>query len=185
MVLILSLVSIIFLIGSGEVTEEKNAPVFSGERVNIDSLLLQSGDQEVRIKKAGTWIMEGEVESIVSERLMNDTLDNLMEMAKVSTVTSIDNVDPREFGFDKPYVTITCGFKGGRAESLIIGTSHPNGQSYYALMKGHEEIFLVGSVYPKIFISRLRKLVKETNRLPVMGPLPQSRTFDTTRIFYS
>jgi hypothetical protein len=160
-VLILSLVSIIFLTCSEEVTVEKNEPVFSGESANIASLIFRLGDREVRIKKAGTWVMEGEVKSTVNETLMNDMLDNLKEMVKVSTVTSISNVDPGEFGFDAPFMTITLGFRERPAESLIIGTTHPNGQSYYAVMKGHEDIFLVGSVNPKVINIRLRKLVKE------------------------
>jgi len=165
-VLILSLVSIIFLTGGEEVTVEKNEPVFSGEGANIVSLTFRLGDREVRIKRAGTWVMEGEVESTINETLMDDILDNLMAMEKVSTGTSISNVDPGEFGFDDPFLNITLGFRERPTESLIIGTTHPNGQSYYAVMKGHEEIFLVGSVYPKLINIRLRKLVEETKNFP-------------------
>ncbi len=103
--------------------------------------------------------MEGEVESTINQTLMDDMLDNLTAMEKISTVTSISNVDPGEFGFDAPFMTITLGFRERPAESLIIGTTHPNGQTYYAVMKGHEEIFLVGSVYPKLINIKLRKLM--------------------------
>lgn len=162
LVLVLSLVSIIFLTGSEDVTIEKNEPVFSGDIANIVSLTFRLGDREVRIKKAGTWVMEGEVESTVTETLMDDILNNLMEMVKVSTVTSISSVDPGEFGFDDPFMTITLGFMERPVESLIIGDTHPNGQTYYAVMKGHEEIFLLGSAYPKLINIRLKKLVEDS-----------------------
>jgi len=165
-VLILSLATIIFLTVSEEVTEEKNEPVFSGERANIGSLGFRLGDREVRIKKAGTWVMEGAVESTINETLLDDILDNLMAMEKVSTGTSISSVDPGEFGFDDPFLNITLGFGEKPAESLIIGATHPNGQSYYAVMKGHEDIFLVGAVYPKLITIGVRKLVEETKNFP-------------------
>jgi hypothetical protein len=161
LVLILSLVSIIFLTGGEEGAVEKNEPVFSTEGADIVSLTFRLGDREVRIKKAGTWVMEGEAESTVNETLLDDMLADLTRMKKGLTVTSISNVDPGEFGFDAPLMTITLGFRERPAESLIIGTTHPNSQSYYAVMKGHEEIFLVGSVNPKVINIRLRKLVKE------------------------
>jgi hypothetical protein len=161
-VLILSLVSIIFLTGGEEVTIEKNEPVFSGESANIVSLTFRLGDREIRIKKVGTWVMEGDVESTVNETLIDDILDNLMAMEKGSTITSISSVDPGEFGLEDHFLNITLRFMKRPAESLIIGDTHPNGQTYYAVMKGHEEIFLVGSVYPKLINISLRKLVKET-----------------------
>jgi hypothetical protein len=183
--LIVSLVAIIFLTVSKQETEKENEPVFSGERADIVSLTFRLGDREVRIRKAGTWVMEGEVESIVNETLINKMLDDLKEIVKVSTVASMRNVDPAEFGFDDPFISITLKFRERPAENLIIGTSHPNGQSYYARMKGHEEIFLIGSVYPKIIPSRLRKMTEEAGSFPPMGPLPQSRIFNTTRMLYS
>ena len=71
-------------------------------------------------------------------------------------------------------MNITLGLRESPAESLIIGVRHPNGQSYYAMMKGHDEIFLVGSLYPKVINMRLRKLMKGTKpfpETPILGPL--------------
>ncbi|MBT3366928.1 MAG: DUF4340 domain-containing protein, partial [Nitrospina sp.] len=136
-------------------------PVFSGKSASIVSLTFRLGDREIRIKKVGTWVMEGVVESTVNETLIDDILDNLMAMEKVSTITSISSVDPGEFGLDDYFMNITLRFRKRPAESLIIGTTHPNGRTYYAVMKGHEEIFLVGSVYPKLINISLRKLVEE------------------------
>jgi hypothetical protein len=160
LVLILSLVSIIFLMGGEEGAVEKNEPVFSTEGADIVSLTFRLGDREVRIKKARTWVMEGEAESTVNETLLDDMLGDLKRMEKGLIVTSLSNVDPGEFGFDSPFMTITLGFGERGAESLIIGATHPNGQTHYAVMKGHEEIFLLGSAYPKLINIRLRKLVE-------------------------
>ena len=174
LVLILSLVSIIFLAGDEQVPVEKNEPVFSGERENIVYLTFRSGDGEVRIRKAGTWVMEGEEESTVNETLVDDVLDNLMAMEKFSIGTSINSVDPVEFGFDDPFLNISLGFREIPTESLIIGAIRPNGQSYYAVMKGHGDIFLVGAVYPKLIDIGVRKLVEEPKHFPEIlkyGPL--------------
>jgi hypothetical protein len=160
LVLILSLVSIIFLTGGEEGAVDKNEPVFSTEGANIVSLTFRLGDREVRIKKAGTWVMEGEAESTVNETLLDDMLGDLKRMEKGLIVTSLSNVDPGEFGLDDPFMTITLGFGERAAESLIIGATHPNGQTHYAVMKGHEEIFLLGSAYPKLTNIRLKKLVE-------------------------
>jgi len=54
----------------------------------------------------------------------------------------------------------TLGYKGKPSESLIIGDTHPSGRTYYAMMSGHEEIFLVGSAYPYLIDAKLKRLIR-------------------------
>jgi len=139
---------------------EKKESVFSGGIADIVSLTFRMGDKIVRIKKKETWIVEGELESAINQALLNDMIKDLMAMEKVSTVTVISKVGPGEFGFNDPFMIMTLGYKGKPSESLIIGDTHPSGRTYYAMMSGHEEIFLVGSAYPYLIDAKLKRLIR-------------------------
>jgi hypothetical protein len=162
-VLIFVFLGIVLITGHEEkVIREKKELVFSGKREDICYVVFRIEDEEVRIKRNGTWFVEGMSKSVVNETLFDDILGDLMALEKITTVTAITQVDIEEFGFIKPFISVTLQYGAKDSESLIIGTDHPSGNSFYAMMRGCQEIFLVGSLHPLLIKFKLRKLLEET-----------------------
>jgi hypothetical protein len=153
---------VIFLLsrGSEEVVHEEKEPVFSGKSDEVIAITYRMGQDEFRIRKNGAWSKDGDPEAELDQAMADDMLNDLMDIQVVEIVGAISQIDPKEFGLSDPRIVVKLDYESRDPESLIIGGKHPSGRSHYAMMKGGEEFFLIGSIYPYFMTIKLPKLMK-------------------------
>jgi len=122
--------------------EEETSLLFSVKPEDVTSLVLKSGDQEMRFeKKSGTWEIlhpvRGGVDSFALTRLLN-RLTGLKSLRLIAESPK----DLSEFGLLQPEATLTFR-AGGQDNTLLIGHISPIEKGYYAAKSGDGKVYFV------------------------------------------
>jgi len=122
--------------------EEETGFLFSLKPDDVTSLVLKSGDQEMRFeKKSGTWEIlhpvRGGVDSFAFTRLLN-RITGLKSLRLIAEGPK----DLSEFGLHQPEATVT--FRAGAQDNtLLIGHISPIEKGYYAAKGGDGKVYFI------------------------------------------
>jgi len=135
--------------------------VFSGPRTDVATLYIETGCTKAKIVRRGrSWVIKGKGrEGVADNDDVEELLDDIMRIEKIRTIGPIEQIDLQEFGFTKPFLVASVSYIKGTHEKLIIGSTHPSGTCFYAMVDGSDEIFLVGLFYPEIIRIKVGKLI--------------------------
>jgi hypothetical protein len=122
--------------------EEEAGTLFSVKPDDVTSLLLKSGDQEMRFeKKSGTWEILHPVRSGVDSFAFTRLLNRLTGLKSLKVISESPK-DLSEFGLKQPEITLTF-HAGGQDSTLFIGHVSPIEKGYYVAKGGDGKVYFV------------------------------------------
>ncbi len=125
-----------------KVAEEETSALFQVKADDVTTLVLKSGDQEIRLeKKGGTWEILYPVRTGVDSFALSRLLTRLTGL-KFSRLITESPKDLSEFGLHKPDVSMT--FRAGDQENtLLIGCISPIEKGYYVARGNDRKVYLI------------------------------------------
>ncbi len=122
--------------------EEESSALFSAKPDDVTSLVLKSGDQEMRFeKRSGTWEILHPVRSGVDSFALTRLLNRLTGLKSLRVIAeSPKNLS--EFGLQQPEATLTFR-AGGQDNTLFIGHTSPIEKGYYVAKGGDGRVYFV------------------------------------------
>jgi len=122
--------------------EEEAGALFSVKPDDVASLVLKSGDQEMRFeKKSGTWEILHPVRSGVDSFALTRLLNRLTGLKSLRVIAESPK-DLSEFGLKQPEATLT--FRAGDHDNaLLIGHISPIEKGYYVAKAGDPKVYFV------------------------------------------
>jgi len=122
--------------------EEEAGALFSIKPDDVTSLLLKSGDKEMRFeKKDGTWEILHPVRSGVDSFALTRLLNRLTGLKSLRVIAE-NSKDLSEFGLQQPEATLT--FRAGEQDNtLLIGHVSPIEKGYYVAKGGDGKVYFV------------------------------------------
>jgi len=122
--------------------EEESSALFSVKPDDVMSLVLKSGDQEMRFeKRSGTWEILHPVRSGVDSFALTRLLSRLTGLKSLRVIAESPK-DLSEFGLQQPEATLTFR-AGGQDNTLFIGHTSPIEKGYYAAKGGDGRVYFV------------------------------------------
>jgi hypothetical protein len=116
------------------------APILEVESADVQEVEVADGSQSYTlVRVAGGWEID--------EESLSEFVDGTIgRMANPTVLRSLpEDVDPSDFGFDSPTMTLTLKTAGGDSHSLVVGDKHPVDPQYYMRLAGDERIVIVSS----------------------------------------
>jgi Domain of unknown function (DUF4340) len=122
--------------------EETASVLFSIKPEEVTSLVLKSGEQEIRVaKRSGTWEILQPVHSGVDSFALSRLLNQLSGLKSLRLIAESPK-DLSVFGLRQPEVTLT--FRAADQDiSLLIGSISPVEKGYYAAKGGEGKVYLI------------------------------------------
>jgi hypothetical protein len=122
--------------------EEETKALFPVKPDDVTSLVLKSGDQEIRFeKRGGTWEILHPVRTGVDSFALSRLLNRLTGLKSLRLITESPK-DLSEFGLHQPEVTMT--FRAGDQENtLLIGYISPIEKGYYVAKGGDGKVYFI------------------------------------------
>jgi hypothetical protein len=122
--------------------EEETGALFALKPDDVTSLVLKSGDQEIRFeKRGGIWEILHPVRSGVDSFALSRLLNRLTGLKSLRVITESPK-DLSEFGLHQPEVTMT--FRAGDQDSaLFIGSISPIEKGYYVAKGGEGKVYFI------------------------------------------
>jgi len=122
--------------------EEETKALFPVKGDDVTSLVLKSGDQEIRFeKKGGTWEILHPVRSGVDSFALSRLLNRLTGLKSLRLIAESPK-DLSEFGLHQPEVTMT--FRAGDQDNtLLIGYISPIEKGYYVAKGGEGKVYFI------------------------------------------
>lgn len=122
--------------------EEETQALFAVKPDDVTSLVLKSGDQEIRVeKKKGVWEILHPLHSAVDSFALTRLLNRLTGLQSLRVIAESPK-DLSEFGLQKPEVTMT--FRAGDQDhALYIGYISPIEKGYYAAKAGDGKVYFI------------------------------------------
>lgn len=122
--------------------EEESSGLFSVKPDDVTSLVLKSGDQEMRFeKRSGTWEILHPVRSGVDSFALTRLLSRLTGLKSLRVIAESPK-DLSEFGLQQPEATLTFR-AGGQDNTLFIGHTSPIEKGYYVAKGGDGKVYFV------------------------------------------
>ena len=156
-VIILSSILFIMLVVLGiflfkQHLDSKNLP--AEEKIEVIEVIKIKKDAltDIEIKGADdTYKFQKRGESFVlttkKEFRVKEYLGDLIDEALIRGITAssvIENVESVvKYGFDKPISTTTLALKDGKSRTIILGKMTPDEKSYYVMVDGSENVYVV------------------------------------------
>ncbi len=146
----------------GEVVSRlASEPPYMPFKINLENInnlsVNHNGKWADYLFKDGQWVIRGEGEDsnntpVFLEKWASTT--PLLNSPKYSRapVERID--DPAKYGLASPQTEVLIGDKKGKVAEVHLGSPTPDGENWYARLKGSEELFTVASVWGEA-VSRL------------------------------
>jgi hypothetical protein len=125
-----------------QTAEEAARALFSIKPEDVTSLVLKSGDQEIRLeKRSGTWEILQPIRSGVDAFALSRLLNRLTGLKSVRVIAESPR-DLSEFGLRQPEIVLT--FRAGDHDrTLLIGHISPIEKGYYVTTGGDGRVFLI------------------------------------------
>ena len=122
--------------------EEATQALFQVKPDDVTSLLLKSGDQEMRFeKRSGTWEILHPVRSGVDSFALTRLLTRLTGLKSLRLITESPK-DFSEFGLQQPALSIT--FRAGDQDNtLLIGSVSPIEKGYYVAKGSERKVYFI------------------------------------------
>lgn len=122
--------------------EAENSALFSVKPDDVTSLILKSGDQEMRFEKtSGTWEILHPVRSGVDPFAFVRLLNRLTGLKSLGVIAESPG-DLSEFGLQQPEATLIFR-AGGRDNTLLIGHVSPIEKGYYVAKGGDGKVYFI------------------------------------------
>lgn len=96
-----------------------------------------------------------------AEPLIVDGFITLLKLTPRSRHLLMNQLDPKDFGFDEPHLKICIGISDQKPRCLLIGSNSAIGQGAYAKWDDEESYFLVEEVFVKSFDKTLYSVRKK------------------------
>jgi hypothetical protein len=125
-----------------QTAEEAARALFSIKPEEVTSLVLKSGDQEIRLeKRSDNWEILQPVRSGVDAFALSSLLNRLTGLKSVRVIAQSAK-DPSEFGLRQPEVVLT--FRADNQDhTLVIGLMSPIEKGYYVTKNGDGRVYLI------------------------------------------
>jgi len=122
--------------------EEETQALFQAKPDDVTSLVLKSGDQEIRFeKRGGTWEILHPVRTGVDSFALSRLLTRLTGLKSLRLITESPK-DLSEFGLHQPEVSMT--FKvGDQDNTLLIGSISPIEKGYYVTKGSEKKVYFI------------------------------------------
>jgi hypothetical protein len=122
--------------------EEETRALFAVKPDDVTSLVLRSGDQEIRVEKMeGTWEILHPLRSAVDAFALSRLLNRLTGLQSLRVISESPK-DLSEFGLHRPEVTLT--FRAGDQDhTLLIGSVSPIEKGYYVAKGGDGKVYFI------------------------------------------
>jgi hypothetical protein len=122
--------------------EEESRALFQVKPDDVTSLVLKSGDQEIRLeKRGGTWEILYPVRSGVDSFALSRLLTRLTGLKSLRVIEESPK-DLSEFGLHQPEITMT--FRAGdQNNTLLIGSISPIEKGYYVAKGGDGKVYFI------------------------------------------
>lgn len=147
---------------SSEASPKYILPLGQSDFVKRVSLYDQSKATTISFEKNsnGSWQIISPVH-FPAEPLIVDGLVTLLKLTPKLRHLQLNQLDPKEFGFDEPRLKICIGISDQDPRCLLIGSDSVIGQGAYAKWDDEESYFLVEQVFLKSFDKTLYSVRKK------------------------
>jgi Domain of unknown function (DUF4340) len=120
-----------------------SAPLWSVDSASINLIRIEDLTKitkvEVQKNQKGTWVVMDLTPVDADQATVTTALNNL---AKITVFHDYgENLDPAEFGLEKPSYLLTVKTADGKAFSLEIGAKNPTGTGYYVRVPNTKKIY--------------------------------------------
>jgi hypothetical protein len=122
--------------------EEETKALFPVKADDVTSLVLKSGDQEIRFeKRGGTWEILHPVRTGVDSFALSRLLNRLTGLKSLRLITESPK-DLSEFGLHQPEVSMTFRV-GDQDNTLLIGSISPIEKGYYVAKGSERKVYFI------------------------------------------
>lgn len=130
-------------------TADENQAIVSLDKDSIKSIYFKNQDYEMTLvlNSKGVWEDKNDPDFPVNQTYAGNMQSAFTDITPTTILTEgIDDLSA--FGLDKPVITATAATEDGTETTLTMGNETPLGSEYYAMLKGKNEVYVIGtSIY--------------------------------------